>query len=220
MKPFAIEPDDRAFALARDGVVLESSPSAVSDGSTGALPGADGWHTVRRLPTTTSTQHAGSVLRDAQPSARALSLLAAELARRLAAHPPQAGERVWIAAPAGAGRYGLGALLGVARQLALPVDGFVDAAVVSVAALGGTGPAIVIELGLHHAAALARDRAAAARAETGGQRAHAARAAPRERAAGLPRDDDPVHRLRAGEPAGGLRRRGHLSARSAAARRC
>src|SRR5438270_605297 len=158
MKPFAIEPDDRAFALARDGVVLESSPSAVSDGSAGALPGADGWHTVRRLPTTTSTQHAGSVLRDAQPSARALSLLAAELARRLAAHPPLPKERVWIAAPAGAGRYGLGALLGVARQLALPVDGFVDAAVVSVAALGGTGPAVVIELGLHHAAATLVER--------------------------------------------------------------
>src|SRR5437764_15076150 len=99
MKPFAIEPDDRAFALARDGVVLESSPSAVSDGSTGALPGADGWHTVRRLPTTTSTQHAGSVLRDAQPSARALSLLAAELARSLAAHPPLPEERVWISEP-------------------------------------------------------------------------------------------------------------------------
>ncbi|TLY78853.1 MAG: FHA domain-containing protein, partial [Gammaproteobacteria bacterium] len=128
------------------------------DGSTGALPGADGWHTVRRLPTTTSTQHAASVLRDAQPSARALSLLAAELARRLAAHPPLPKERVWIAAPAGAGRYGLGALLGVARQLALPVDGFVDAAVVSVATLGGTGPAIVIELGLHHAAATLVER--------------------------------------------------------------
>src|SRR5437763_1521488 len=188
MKPFAIEPDDRAFALARDGVVLESSPSAVSDGSAGALPGADGWHTVRRLPTTTSTQHAGSVLRDAQPSARALFLLAAELARRLAAHPPLPKERVWIAAPAGAGRYGLGALLGVARQLALPVDGFVAAAAVS-----GATP--------------------------GGQRAHAARAAPRERAGGLPRAADSVHRLRAGEPARGLRRRRHLAARSAAARR-
>src|SRR6184192_3018367 len=158
MKPFAIEPDDRAFALARDGVVLESSPSAVSDGSAGALPGADGWHTVRRLPTTTSTQHAGSVLRDAQPSARALSLLAAELARRLAAHPPLPTVRDWIAAPAGAGRYGLGALLGVARQLALPVDGFVDAAVVSAAALGGTRAAIVIELGLHHVAATLIER--------------------------------------------------------------
>jgi hypothetical protein len=158
MKPFAIEPDDRAFALARDGVVLESSPSAVSDGSNGALPGADAWHSVRRLPTTTSTQHTGSVLREAQPSPHALSLLASELARRLAAHPPQIGERVWIAAPAGAGRYGLGSLLAVARQLALEVDGFVDAAVVSVAALGGTGTAIVIELGLHHAAATLVER--------------------------------------------------------------
>src|SRR5947199_9014631 len=98
MKPFAIEPDDRAFALARDGVVLGSSPSAVSDGSAGALPGAGGWHTVRRLPTTTSTQHAGSVRRDEQPSARALSFLAAELARRVAVYPPLPQERRCTAA--------------------------------------------------------------------------------------------------------------------------
>jgi len=48
--------------------------------------------------------------------------------------------------------------LGVARQLALPVDGFVDAAVVSAAALGGSGAAIVIELGLHHVAATLIER--------------------------------------------------------------
>ena len=158
MKPFAIEPDDRAFALARDGVVLASSPSAVSDGSAAGAAGADAWHSVRQLPTTTSTRHIGSVLREAQPSARALSLVSAEFARRLAAHPPAAGERIWIAAPAGAERFGLGALLGVARQLALPLDGFVDAAVVSAAALGGTGAAIVIELGLHHVAATLIER--------------------------------------------------------------
>jgi len=158
MKPFAIEPDDRAFAVARAGVVLASSPSAVSDGSAVEAAGADAWRAVRQLPTTTSTRHLGSVLREAQPSARALSLVLAELARRLAAHPPAAGERIWIAAPAGAERFGLGALLGVARQLALPVDGFVDAAVVSAAALGGTGAAIVVELGLHHVAATLIER--------------------------------------------------------------
>ena len=158
MKPFAIEPDDRAFALAREGRVLESSPSAVADGSAGATVGADAWQTLRRAPTATSTRHTAGVLRDAQPSARALSLLAAELSRRLAAHPPRTGERIWIAAPAGAGRFGLGALLGVARHLDLAVDGFVDAAVVSVAALGGTGAAIVIELGLHHGAATLIER--------------------------------------------------------------
>src|SRR5256714_9341721 len=158
MKPFAIEPDDRAFALARAGVVLASSPSAVSEGSAAQAPGADAWHTVRQLPTSTSTRHLGSVLREAQPPARALSLVAAELARRLAAHPPASGERIWIAAPAGAEGFGLGALLGVARQLGLPLDGFVDAAVVSAAALRRTGGAIVIELGLHHVAATLIER--------------------------------------------------------------
>jgi FHA domain len=158
MKPFAIEADDRAFALARDGVVLASSPSAVSDGSAGEAAGADAWHSVRQLPTTTSTRHIGNVLRETQPSARALSLVSAEFARRLAAHPPAAGERIWIAAPAGAERFGLGALLAIARYLALPLDGFVDAAVVSAAALGGSGAAIVIELGLHHAAATLIER--------------------------------------------------------------
>src|SRR5204863_7951155 len=72
--------------------------------------------------------------------------------------PPPLQSRVWLSAPAGAGRYGPAALLGVARQLALPVDGFVDAAVVSVATLGGTGPAIESELGLHHAAATLVER--------------------------------------------------------------
>lgn len=158
MKPLAIEPDDRAFALAREGLVLESSPSAVADGSAGAAAGADAWAALRRLPTATSTRHTASVLRDTRPPARALSLLTAELSRRLAAHPPGAQERVWIAAPAWAERFGLGALLGAARQLGLAVDGFVDAAVVSVAALGGTGAAIVVELGLHHSAATLVER--------------------------------------------------------------
>ncbi len=158
MKPFAIEPDDRAFALARDGVVLESSPSAVADGTGGTAAGADAWQLVRRLPTMTSTRHLGSVLREAQPSPRALSLLAAELTRRLEAHPRDTAERLWIAAPAGAERYGLGALLAIARHLALPLDGFVDAAVVSATALGGVRPGIVIELGLHHVAATLIER--------------------------------------------------------------
>src|SRR6202140_1043304 len=123
MKPYAIEPDDRAFAVARDGVVLASSPSAGRGGSAAAA-GADAWPSVRQLPTTTSTRHIGSVLREAQPAARALSLVSAEFARRLAAHPPAAGGRLWLAAPAGAERFRLGALLGGARPLAPPLAGF------------------------------------------------------------------------------------------------
>src|SRR2546429_7841834 len=128
MKPFAIEPDDRAFAVARAGAVLASSPSAVSEGSAAQAVGADAWHLVRQHPTTTSTRHLGSVLREAQPSARALSLVAAELARRPTAHPPASGERISIAAPAGAQGLGLGALLAGARPPGLPRGRLVGAA--------------------------------------------------------------------------------------------
>ncbi|HXY77098.1 MAG TPA: FHA domain-containing protein [Steroidobacteraceae bacterium] len=158
MEPFVLEPDDRAFALARAGGVLESSPSAVSDGSAGGAIGADAWHAVRRLPTSTSTRHLASVLRDAQPSAQALALCSAEIARRLRGHALTPGQRVWIASPAYAGAAGLGALLGITSQLGLPVDGFIDAAVASSAALELPGPAIVIELGLHHLAATLVER--------------------------------------------------------------
>jgi hypothetical protein len=87
-----------------------------------------------------------------------VALVAAELVRRLAAQPPKPTERVWIAAPAHAQERGLSAMLAIARSLSLPVDGFVSAAVASVAALGLEGPAIVLELGLHHTAATSVDR--------------------------------------------------------------
>ena len=157
-RPFAIEPADRAVALARAGEVLSVAPAAVTDGSTGAPPGTEAWGQVRRAPTATSTRHLAAVLREAQPSSRALALVAAELAQRLAAQPLQADERLWIAAPAGAERFGLGALLAIARHLNLPLDGFVDAAVATAAALGGGGDAIVIEVGLHHTAATLIER--------------------------------------------------------------
>jgi hypothetical protein len=158
MQPFAIELDDRAVAFARDGQVLSTAPSAVWDGSTGDLPGASAWNALRRHPTATSTRHLGALLSHAPPSDRAVALVAAELIRRLAAQPPNADERVWIAAPARAPESGLSALLAITRSLSLPVDGFVSAAVASVAALGLEQAAIVLELGLHHTAATFVDR--------------------------------------------------------------
>jgi hypothetical protein len=49
-------------------------------------------------------------------------------------------------------------MLAVARSLSLPIDGFVDSAAVSVAALGLGRSAIALELGLHHAAATSVER--------------------------------------------------------------
>ena len=158
MRPFAIELDDRSVSFARDGRVLSSAPSAVWDGSTGDLPGANAWSGLRRHPTAASTRHLGSLLSQPVATDRTVALVAAELVRRLAAQAPTAEERVWMAVPARASAQGLSAMLAIARSLSLPVDGFVDSAVASVAALGLERSAIVLEVGMHHAAATYIDR--------------------------------------------------------------
>ena len=158
MRPFAIELDDRAVSFARDGRVLSSAPSAVWDGTTGELPGANAWSGLRRHPTAASTRHLGSLLSQAVATDRTVALVAAELVRRLAAQAPLPEERAWVAVPARASTQGLSALLAMARTLSLPVDGFVDSAVAAVAALGIERSAIVLEVGMHHAAATYIDR--------------------------------------------------------------
>jgi hypothetical protein len=158
MRPFAIELDDRSVSFARDGRVLSSAPSAVWDGSTGDLPGANAWSGLRRHPTAASTRHLGSLLSQPVATDRTVALVAAELVRRLAAQAPTAEERVWMAVPARASAQGLSAMLAIARSLSLPVDGFVYSAVASVAALGLERSAIVLEVGMHHAAATYIDR--------------------------------------------------------------
>ena len=158
MRPFAIELDDRSVSFAREGRVLSSAPSAVWDGSTGELPGANAWSGLRRHPTAASTRHLASLLSQPVATDRTVALVAAELVRRLAAQAPTPEERVWIAVPARASPQGLSAMLAIARNLSLPVDGFVDSAVASVAALGLERSAIVLEVGMHHAAATYIDR--------------------------------------------------------------
>jgi hypothetical protein len=158
MQPFAIGLDDRAVSFARDGHLLSIAPSAVWDGSTGEPPGANAWGGLRRHPTASSTRHLGSLLSEPVATDRTVALVAAELVRRLAAQSPTPGERVWIATPAHASTRGLSAMLAIARTLSLPVDGFMDSAVASVAALGLDRSAIVLEVGLHHAAATYIDR--------------------------------------------------------------
>lgn len=169
MTVFAIELNDRAVSLARGGQVLSSSPSAVFNGNatTGAIAatggnitapaGANAWRELRSQPTTTSSRHLAAVLTQRSPSPRAEMLVAAELKARLAEQPVHGGERIWIATPAQAQAAGLEALLGIVRRLGVPVDGFIDSAAVTTAALESQRNTIVLELGLHHAAATAVD---------------------------------------------------------------
>ena len=158
MRPFVIDLNDRAVVFARDGQVLSLAPSAVWDGSTGELPGSNAWGALRRHPTATSTRHLGMLLSQPTATDRTVALVAAEWVNRLTAQSPTQSEKVWIATPAHASTQGLRASLAIARKLTLPVDGFVDAAVASVAALGLEQSTIVLEVGLHHAAATYIDR--------------------------------------------------------------
>src|SRR5437660_1616549 len=135
MTVFAIELNDRALALGSEARVLESSPSAVFDGSGPQAAGTAAWGSLRLLPTATSTRHLRDLSRPGAQGRRALAVVMAELGRRLQANSPLPGSRVWVAVPAGLEPHSLGILLGVMLALGLPVDGFVDAAVVSAAAL-------------------------------------------------------------------------------------
>jgi hypothetical protein len=158
MHPFVIQVEDRAVVLARDGHILSSAPSAVWDGSTGEPAGTNAWNALRRHPTATSTRHLGALLSQRSASDRTIALVAAELVRRLAAQPPTPEERVWMATPARASEHGLSAMLAIARNLSLPIDGFVDAAIAAGAALGLERSAIVLEIGMHDSAATCIDR--------------------------------------------------------------
>jgi hypothetical protein len=171
VKPFVIELNDRAVALARDGQVLVSAPSAVFDGSSvdsagAGAPGKNAWHALRRQPRSTSSRHLSSMLAQSTAgasSARTFALVAAELSQHLAAHPPHDDERVWIAVPVRADAEGLGTMLGIGQNLGLRIEGFVDAASSAVAAIGTGRNALVLELGLHHAGVTAVDGGAQAR---------------------------------------------------------
>jgi hypothetical protein len=153
MPHFAIELDDRAAAISVDGRVLSSAPSAVFDGTAETNVGTNAWRELRVRPRAISTRHLGAVLTHRGTSARADTLLEAELKLRLAEQPIAEGQRMWIVAPARAEAAGLTALLGITRRIGLPVDGFIDSATVTTAALGSEQNTIVLELGLHHAAA-------------------------------------------------------------------
>jgi hypothetical protein len=163
VKPLAIELNDRDVSLARDGVVLASSPSVIFDGSGAEPAGTNAWHALRRQPTTTSTRHLSQVASQASASTRVLALVAAELSQHLAKNPPLPEERIWISVPMRVDANGLGNVLGIAQRLGLTVDGFVDSAAVTVASLKAGRNSIVLEVGLHHAAATSVETSGQAR---------------------------------------------------------
>jgi hypothetical protein len=70
---------------------------------------------------------------------------------------------VWVTVPVRGDANGLGNVLGILQGLGLTVDGFADAAAITVASLKTNRNVIVLELGLHHAAATSVESTAQAR---------------------------------------------------------
>jgi hypothetical protein len=146
--------DDAALALARDGALAGVAPSIVDAGAgDAARAGEPATDRARRAPASVSSRHWADIARGAPPAAASRRLARAELRARLrdgggAATDPA----VQVAVPAAFGTGALSEVLAVCRAESLPVAGFVDAAALLGAALALRGTALVLEVGLHHAA--------------------------------------------------------------------
>jgi len=145
--------DDAALALARDGATLGVAPSIV-DAGTGdpARAGEPAADRARRAPASVSSRHWADLARGAPPSAASRALARAELRTRLRDAGSGPDAPVHVAVPAAFGPAALSQVLAVCRAEALAVTAFVDAAALLGAALALRGTALVLEVGLHHAA--------------------------------------------------------------------
>ena len=147
----AIELDDAAVALARDGILLVKSPGvALPEGDT-LLVGDDARRQARLKPRMVNSLFWERLSNQAVVPGNPRGESYADLAR---AHMA----RVWSSAGAGVDglilvlpahfdRQGMGLLLGIAEQLALPVRGMVDAALVACSQRADAS--LVVHVGIH-----------------------------------------------------------------------
>lgn len=111
-----------------------------------------------------SLARGGQVLSSAQSGPiEVVARLQEHILQRITEQPLKDDERIWIASPASADAGMLSKVVDALRGIALPVDGFVDAATVTVAGLPAERNALVLELGLHHVGVTAVERGAQAR---------------------------------------------------------
>lgn len=160
MTTLGISIDDRALALAQDGRVLSVAPSIVRRAGGDAPAGASAPDILRSRPAEISARHWNDIAANGATAGAALPLALAELRERLrgarvAGDAAASFDAAWIAVSAAFPPAALSDVLGAARAVPLPVRGFVDAAVASVAPLGLARPAVVLEVGLFHVAATA-----------------------------------------------------------------
>jgi hypothetical protein len=160
MTTLGVSIDDRALALAQDGRVLSVAPAIVRRVGDAGPRGAPALDILRSRPAEASARHWSEIAAESAATQASLPIALAELRERLreacAADGAAPGpDSAWIAVSAAFPPRALSGVLGVARAVPLPVRGFVDAAVASVAPLGLARSAVVLEVGLFHVAATA-----------------------------------------------------------------
>ena len=151
----AIELNDVAVTLARDGALLSQSPGFALLEQDTLLVGDDALRQARLKPRLISTRFWDRLSNDPVFPAAAAGASFADVAR---AHLSQvwacAGQDVdglILVVPGSFERRALGLLLGIAEQLSLPVHGMVDSALVARGALSEQGLLVHVDVHLHRA---------------------------------------------------------------------
>jgi uncharacterized membrane protein len=156
----SLELNDRSLAIASDGEPGNLRPAGIAvAGAAGAgLYGQAAWAQLRRTPGAISTRHFSDLARHrATPASFELAV------RELREVAASATNPLLVVLSTRFDQQALGELLSVARAAEIEVAGFLDAAVVSVAALGTTRSALVLDAGLYESSVTLVDATAGAR---------------------------------------------------------
>lgn len=150
----AIELNDAAVALARDGALLAQIPGYALIENDSLVIGEGALRQARIKPRLTSTRFWHRLSNDPALSSTPDVASFADLAR---AHLSQLCARggmedgLILVVPASFDRLQLGLLLGIAEQLTLPVRGMVDSALVACAPYADEGLTVHVDIHLHRA---------------------------------------------------------------------
>lgn len=151
----AIELNDAAVALARDGALLTVSPGYALIEQDTLLVGDDALHQARLKPRSISTRFWDRLSNDpvfpATPAGATFADLARAHVSRIWAGAGHGVDGLILVVPGSFERRQLGLLLGITEQLALPVRGMVDSALVACRSLTGTGLIVHVDIHLHRA---------------------------------------------------------------------
>lgn len=151
----ALEIDDGALAIARDGNLVSMAPSIVQAVPGSRSPGTPALDQIRLRPREVSSRHWAQIARGEGDLPAAVRLARAELQARAAAAGIDAsgGSALQVAVPSHFDAAALGRVLAVLRAANWRVESFVDSSALLCAALAVPRAAIVIDVGLHHVAA-------------------------------------------------------------------